>query len=168
MNRTRKMAIGLAAAGLGLVVAATPAGAVSATHFVGTFDTLITSSGCLSGVSPTDANVAGVPLVDPATLGPASGTWRVNFGTHTASARFAIYLDTVRHVVYTLPMTVVSTSGGVLVATAETGAGTLTVTVANGHMTYAIAPYDSTSFMNPAGYCPSGNVTYYGTVTQGG
>ena len=152
-------------AALGLAPTAGTVSADSESHFVGTFTEDITPVGCLSGLSPADAKMANVPLEDPATWGPASGTWRVNAGTSTASSRFVIYLDTVPHVAFTMPLKVQTNDDGVLQATGMTGAGELTVTISGDDMTYSIADYDSTSFGSHAAYCPGGSVTYHGTVS---
>jgi hypothetical protein len=144
-----------------------PLGTASAsdTHVTGTFDPAITSSGCLNGTSPSTAAKPGVTLSDPASWGPASGTWRINVGTKTASARFVILLQGEPHVAYTIPLKVTVDDGTTLTAVGATGAGGLTVTVTGTRMTYEIAPYDSTAFGGDhAAYCPSGSVTYSGTV----
>lgn len=168
--RTLRYALGAASAAvLGLAMSVAPAGAASATHFVGTFTPTITSQGCqASGVSPSTADMAGVPVTDPSAWGPVTGSWRVNVGTHTASARFVIYLKGAPHVAFTIPLKVTSVAGGVVQAVGPTGAGELTVTIDGTAMAYRIADYDSTSFMNPAGYCPGGFVTYHGTVDEAG
>lgn len=153
--------VALAAGGL------VPSGTAAAgdAHLTGTFSPGITSSGCLSGLSPDTADVAGVPLSDPATWGPASGTWRVNVGTKTASARFVIFLQDQPHVAFTIPLKITVDDGTTLQAVGATGAGGLTVTVTGTQLTYVIAPYDSTSFGGDhAAYCPAGSVTYAGTV----
>lgn len=144
-----------------------PSGAASAsdTHLTGAFLPDITSIGCLSGTSPETAAVAGVPLSDPNGWGPASGTWRLNVGTKTASARFALLLQEQPHVTFTIPLKVTVNDSTMLRAVGMTGAGELTVTVTGTQMTYEIAPYDSTAFGGDhAAYCPSGSVTYSGTV----
>lgn len=165
MRTIQRLMVVAGVAALGLTPLAGLAGAASESHFVGTFTDPITTVGCLSGVdSPGTANVAGVPLQDPADWGPVTGTWRVNAGTNTASARFIIFLNKVPHVAFTLPLKVTSNNGDVLTAEGMTGAGPLTVTIDGSEMTYEIAPYDSTAFANPAAYCPNGSVTYHGTV----
>jgi hypothetical protein len=143
--------VALAAGGLA------PSGAASAsdTHLTGIFDEKITSIGCQSGTG----------LSDPADWGPASGTWRINVGTKTASARFVILLNGQPHVAYTIPLKVTVDDGTTLTAVGTTGAGDLTVSVTGTQMTYTIAPYDSRSFGGDhAAYCPTGSVTYFGTV----
>lgn len=163
--RTLLVAVPMAAGVL--LLGSAPAGA-NESHFTGTFNAAITGVNCLTDQVSTSpgADVAGVPLVDPSTFGDASGTWRVNVGTKTASARFVIFINEQPHAAFTLPMTVVS-SGPQVVVTGSTGAGDLTVTIANGTMTYRIDGYDSTSFMKPvAAYCPNGYVTYTGSVND--
>lgn len=161
--RTTHRVLTTAVLALGLSpLTAVPAGAASETHITGVFTAPITSVGCLS----TDPST-GAALTDPATWGPASGTWRVNVGTSTASARFVIYLKEVPHVAYTLPLKVTTNDGTTVTAVATTPAGDLTVTISGGTMSYRIAPYDSRSFGGDthSAYCPSGSVTYHGTVS---
>ena len=142
--------VGVAAAvTLGIAGSAAPAGAASDTHLTGGF-TGISATGCTSG--------------DPSSWGPVTGSWRVNVGTHTASARFVINLAGVPHVAFTAPLDIESWDGTTLVAgPLATLAGPLTITVNATTMSYRIAPYDSSSFPDHQAVCPNG-VTYTGNV----
>lgn len=152
MHALRGLAGAAVVAALGVAGTVAPAGAASDTHITGSF-TGLSSQGCVSG--------------DPSSWGPVTGTWRLNVGTHTASARFSIYLQGAPHAVYTMPLDVVTNNGSTVVATGTTAAGSLEVTIAGTTMTYVIAPYDSRTFPDHQAYCPApnGSVTYTGTVT---
>lgn len=153
--RGRKHLVGAAAVALSVLATAAPAGAASETHLTGEF-TGITSENCSTSFE------------NPDTWGPVTGTWRINVGQHTASARFVIDLAGAPHVAYTAPLAVVSRDGSSVVATTDTAAGPLTVTVSGSSMTYVIAPYDSRTFPDHRAYCPQGSVTYLGRVTTAG
>lgn len=166
---TKKLALVAAAVVLGIGLAAPVAAASDSSTYPkgvdyrGTFGSTVTFVGFTDEgtTSPYCIDATGEHVTPPVDQ-HLTGTWRANVGAKIVSARFAMYINDVPHVVYTAPM-VREVTDATFQAGILTGAGQLTITLVGTDFSYTIQPYDTTPFWADGLACES--ATFHGTLS---